>query len=163
VTNHDGTELYARLYQNENSVYVIDTRTGSPLRVLTFKTAPKDYWYFDRGDLVGDSLLLRVWNQDQDEMHTPPHVAWLGSGGRVAADREISSAVQAGESRYAVDDTGTTLFKLDSDNRIRAKLRIERPELLRKTAEDQGLGVYGLSASPDGKRLIMFVGIEDGC
>jgi hypothetical protein len=35
---------------------------------------------------------------------------------------------------------------------------------LRKGSDDEGwLSVLGLSASPDGKRLILFLGIEDGC
>jgi hypothetical protein len=163
VVNKDGSELYIRLNENDGLVSVIDTRTGQLARVLSFDSKDKDYWYFDRGDLVGDSLLLRLWNQDEDEMHTPPHAFWLGSSGRVAAEQGIISAVQADATRYAVNENGTRLLKLDSNNHIRARLTIERPDL-RKGADDEGgLSVFGLSASPDGKRLILFLGMEDGC
>jgi hypothetical protein len=162
VVNTDGTELYERLDETGSSVSVIDTRTGLVKRVLPFYSRPKDYWYFDRGDLIGDSLLLRVWNQDEDEIQTPPHTVWLGSGGRTATERGLAYAVQTGEARYAVNREGTRLLKLDSDNHVRLALTIERPELRKgRTAED-GLGIFGLSVSPDGKRLIMFVGIEGG-
>jgi DNA-binding beta-propeller fold protein YncE len=163
VVNDDGSELYTRLNGNDDPVSVIDTRTGQLVRVLSFDSKTKDYWYFDRGDLVGDSLLLRIWNQDEDEMHTPPHAFWLGSSGRVAAEQGISSAVQAGNTRYAVNDKGTRLLKLDSNNHIRARFAIERPDLRKGADDGAGLSVFGLSASPDGKRLILFLGIEDGC
>jgi hypothetical protein len=108
-------------------------------------------------------LLLRVWNQDEDEMHTLPHAFWLGSSGRVAAEQGISSVVQAGNTRFAVNENGTRLLKLDSDNHVKARFAIERPDLRNGADEDDGLSVFGLSASPDGKRLILFLGMEDGC
>lgn len=161
VVNRDGTELYARL-NDQNSVSVVDTRTGQVQRVLSFDSRAKDYWYFDRGDLVGDSLLLRVWNQGEDEMHTPPHAFWLGSNGRLEAEPGISCAVQATGARYAVNEKGTVLLKLDSNNHVRSRFKIERPDLEGSDGED-GLSVFGLSASPDGRRIILVVGIEDGC
>jgi WD40 repeat protein len=163
VVNKDGSELYTRLNGNDGSVSVIDTRTGQLARVLSFDSKTKDYWYFDRGDLIGDSLLLRIWNQDEDEMHMPPHTFWLGSGGRSEAEQGISSAVQAGTTRYAVNENGTRLLKLDSNNHIRARLAIERPDLRKGADDESGLSVFGLSASPDGKRLVLFLGMEDGC
>lgn len=163
VFNKDGSELYAKLNGNDGSVSVIDTRTGQLARVLSFDSKTKDYWYFDRGDLIGDSLLLRIWNQDDDEMHTPPHAFWLGNGGRVAAEEGISSAVEAGNTRFAVNENGTRLLKLDSNNHIRARFSIERPDLRKEAGDGDGLSVFGLSASPDGKRLILFLGMEDGC
>lgn len=163
VINKDGSELYARLNENDGSVSVIDTRTGQLARALSFDSKTKDYSSFDRGDLVGDSLLLRIWNQDEDEMHTPPHAFWLGSGGRVAAEQGISSAIQAGTARYAVNENGTRLLKLDSNNHIRARFAIKHSDLLKGADGEDGLSVFGLSASPDGKRLILFLGMEDGC
>jgi hypothetical protein len=163
VVNQDGSELYTRLDENDGLVSVIDTRTGQLVRVLAFDSKARDYWYFDRADLVGDSLLLRIWNQDEDEMHTPAHAFWLLSSGLVAVEQGISCAVQAGNTRYAVNENGTRLFKLDSNNHIRASFAIERPDLRKGADDESGLSVFGLSTSPDGKRLILFLGIEDGC
>ncbi|HEX8891129.1 MAG TPA: hypothetical protein VF779_18420 [Pyrinomonadaceae bacterium] len=163
VVNRDGTELFARLYTEGSAVSVIDTETGNIKRVLSFNALPRDYWYFDGSDLIGDSLLLRVWNQDHDEMHSLPHTFWLGSNGRVAAQKGIYWVAQGGDTRYAVNAQGTKLFKLDVNNRIRESLNIDRPEFRQGLTSEKDLGTFGLSASPDGKRLILFVGVEDGC
>ena len=159
VLNRDGSELYIRLSENTGAISVIDTRTGQYVRELP-DSATGGWSHFS---LVGDFLLLGVWEGDEDEMHSAPHLYWLGKSGRVAAEGGITNAIEAGGKRYAVNANGTRLFKLDANNHIQEKLMITRPDLPKGATEGNDLSVFGLSASPDGKRIIMFVGIEHGC
>jgi hypothetical protein len=71
--------------------------------------------------------------------------------------------VEAAGKRFAVNQDGTRLYKLDTNNRIQKRFVIERPERLKDADNGNGLSVFGLSASPDGKHLILFVGMEHGC
>lgn len=163
VLNRDGTELYIRLSENADTISVIDTRTGRHVRELQVP-AMTGWSYFSQGDLVGDSLLLSVWKRSEDEMHSSPNLYWIGNSGRVKAESGIASVVEAaGGKRYAVNANGTRLFKLDASNRIRERITIARPELQKGATASRGLSVFRISASPDGKRLVMFVGIEQGC
>ncbi|MDT4898482.1 MAG: hypothetical protein QOH25_3559 [Acidobacteriota bacterium] len=159
VLNRDGSELYLRLSESTGTISVINTRTGQHVREL-LDSATGGWSYFS---LAGDPLLLRVWEGNEDEMHSSPHLYWLGKSGRVAVEGGITAAVEAGGKRYAVNANGTRLFKLDANNHIQERLMIMRPELRKGATVGTDLSVFGLSASPDGKRIIMFVGIEHGC
>ncbi|HUQ30974.1 MAG TPA: hypothetical protein VM095_02595 [Pyrinomonadaceae bacterium] len=163
VLNREGSELYARLTSNASAISVIDTRNGQFLRELQAGLI-LERSYFGTGSLLGDSLLLRVWyKDDEDDMHSLSRMHWAGASGLVAAERGVDYVTEAGAKRYAVNDDGTRLFKLDSKNHIQESIRIARPELHRGATSIDGLGVFGLQASRDGKRLIMFVGIYSGC
>jgi DNA-binding beta-propeller fold protein YncE len=159
VLNRDGSELYVRLSENTGTISVINTRTGQLVREIP-DSATGSWSHFS---LVGDSLLLRVWEGNEDEMHSGPHLYWLGKSKRVAAEGGITDAVEAGGKRYAVNANGTLLFKLDASNHIQERLMITRPDLPKGATEGNDLSVFGLSASPDGKRIIMFIGMEHGC
>jgi hypothetical protein len=159
VLNRDGSELYIRLSHNTGTISVIDTRTGQFVRELPDSDTVA--WSFF--SVVGDSLLLKVWEDNEDEMGSEPHLYWLGKSGRVAAEGGFADAIEAGGKRYAVNANGTRLFKLDANNHIQERLMITRPDLPKGATEGNHLSVFGLSASPDGKRIIMFVGVEHGC
>jgi hypothetical protein len=164
IIKRDGTELYAMgTEQSGNSIFVLDAWTGQRLRELPVKKYFGDQRaYMPQQNLVGDSLLLRKW--DGEGEHGSWLCVWLGAGGSMAAEREIYAAVEAGGARYAVNEEGTRLFKLDKSNHIQTRTLIERPEMFDGAAASGGMTVFGLSASPDGKRLILFLGIEhDGC
>jgi hypothetical protein len=161
VLNKDGSELYERLSENTGAISVIDTRTGQVVRVLP-DSSTQGWSYYSRGDLIGDSLLLRVYEGGEDDMHASPRRFWVGNYGRVEAEGDIANVVEAGGKRYAVNENGTRLFKLDASNRIRQKFTIARPEL-HTGGDGSSLTVFGLSASPDGKRIIMLLGMESGC
>jgi DNA-binding beta-propeller fold protein YncE len=161
VLNPDGSELYIRLAGNPGIVSVIDTQSGQFLRALHASASLDSY--FGPESLLGDSLLLSVWNENEDEMHYTPHMFWAGTGELVAADSGINYVAEAGGKRFAVNDEGTRLLRLDSKNRVRERMTIARPELHKGATGGDGLSVFGLRASPDGKRLIMFLGIRSGC
>lgn len=162
VLNKNGSELYVRLGDSTGAISVIDTRTGQVLRELK-ESATEGWSHFWSDSVVGDSLLLRVWDQDGDEMHEAPTRYWIGNGSRMLAQTGIEHAVEAGGNRYAVNEEGTLLFKLNANNRIQKRLMINRPDRREDTTKGSGFSVFGLSASPDGKHLIMFVGMASGC
>jgi hypothetical protein len=162
VLNRDGSELYVQLRRDASAISVIDTRNGQFLR--EFQASPiLEQSYFGPQSLLGDSLLLRVWNEEGDGMYSTPHMYWAGASGIVAAEPGVDYVTEAQGKRYAVNDDGTRLFKLDSKNHIQERITIARPELHKGATSTDGLGVFGFHASRDGKRLIMFVGIHSGC
>jgi hypothetical protein len=162
VVNKDGSEIYLNRPESD-SVSVIDTWTGETLREFSTKIARKNPIYFNQGDLVGDTLFVKYWVETDDDMQSRGHAAWLGTNGNVAADPEIDRVVEAGGAVFAVNANGTRLFRLDEKHHIQDRLPIERPEMgSRKELQDE-LTTYGLAASPDGKHIIVFVGIYQGC
>lgn len=162
ILNRDGSELYVRLWENTGTISVIDTRTGQLLREIP-ESATQSWSYFWRDSIVGDSLLLRVWDEGEEESHEAPTRYWLSNGRRTLAEKGVDYAVEAGGKRYAVNDEGTLLFRLNDKNRIQKSFRISRPERGEDAEMGNSLNVFGLSASPDGKYLIMFVGMSHGC
>ncbi|HKC62329.1 MAG TPA: hypothetical protein VKB86_01770, partial [Pyrinomonadaceae bacterium] len=163
VLNRDGSELYIHLSEKADTISVIDTQTGERVREL--KGMPTDHWaYLSGGKLVGDSLLFTDWKpMDENGIHTNPELFWTTARGHVKADAGIAYAVEANGKGYAVNQDGTQLFKLDSNTHIRERITISHPERIKGASAGNNLTVFGLSASPDGKRLIMFLGFEDGC
>jgi hypothetical protein len=161
VLSYDGSELYIRLAGNPGVISVIDTRSGQFLRALHAAAALDSY--FGPENLLGDSLLLSVWRENEDEMHYTPHMFWAGTGGLIAAASGINYVAEGGGKRYAVNDAGTRLLRLDSENHVRERMTIARPELHKGATAGYDLSVFSLRASPDGKRLIMFLGIRSGC
>ena len=159
--NKDGSELYSKLTLDADPIKVIDTRTGQTLRELPASSSA--YTGLDQQSIVGDSLLLHKLNETPSPTSQP--LVWLNDAGAISAQRGIYYAVEAGDSRFAINDEGTRLFKLDPENRILDRLPIERPD--RRHPQNKShwpqIITRGLAASPDGKRLIMFVEIELGC
>ncbi|HEX8652114.1 MAG TPA: hypothetical protein VF708_14835 [Pyrinomonadaceae bacterium] len=162
VLNRDASEIYLDRPESD-SVAVIDSWTGQTLREIPKKIVNKDALYFTQSDLVGDSLFARYWTATDDDMHARPRTAWLSATGAFAADREIESVIEAGDTGFAINEEGTLLFRLDKKHHIRDRLLIERPELGRRKETQHELTMQGLSASPDGKRIIVFIGIYEGC
>jgi hypothetical protein len=162
VLSRDGSELYVQLTRGASAISVIDTRNGQFLREL--QALPiLEQASFGPESLLGDSLLLRVWDEDEGGMDGLPQMQWVGANGLVAAQRGVDYVTEAVGKRYAVNNDGTRLFKLDSKNHIQERITIARPELHKGAIATDGLGVFGFNASRDGKRLIMFVGIHSGC
>lgn len=162
VLNKDGSEMYVRSSENSGPISVIDTRTGQIVRELS-NPSEQASSYFSQGDLVGDSLLVRVATETDDDMRVGMQNYWVGSGSLMLAEPEVEYVVEAGDKRFAVNDEGTLLFRLDNNNRIQERLKIDRPERGTDKHGGNGLTVFGITASPDGKQIIMFVGTEHGC
>jgi hypothetical protein len=159
--SRDGAELYLRPSEENRIIRVFDTRTGRLVRELQH-TSAQGSSYFGEDSVVGDSILISVWKESDDEMDSPPQRFWVSEGKRMLAETGIDHPIEAGGRRYAVNDEGTLLFQLNENNRIQKRLTISRTE--RGGQTDEGAPtVFGLSASPDGKRIIMFVGISDSC
>lgn len=159
VTSADGRELYANLFPSREVISVIETSTGQLLREIPTGALKEQSQYLSQQQLVGDSLLFRVWGGDEDVSHS----VWLDKGKVNKAQSGIDYAVEADGVRMAVNDSGTLLFKLDSDNSILEKFRIDRPEVRLDESNAAALGVYRLISSPDGKRIILIVGTVHGC
>lgn len=162
LLNKDGSELYLRQL-DAGTIPVIDTRTGQQVRELQSRKTGEDGPSFSQGDLVGGSVLIRIWNAETDEMQDRAQKFWAGEGRRRLAEPGIDYVTEAGGKRYAVNQEGTQLFKLDDNNRIQKRFAIDRPERRKGGENGNGLSVFGLSASPDGKHLILFIGMEHGC
>ena len=159
----DGSLLYSKLTLDSDPITIIDTRTGQTLRDLPASSS--GYSVPDQQSVVGDSLLLQTWDKAHSHTHRPALV-WLSEAGAVPAQRGISYAAEAVDSRFAINDEGTRLFKLDADNRILERLPIERPDIRhsqKKSSHGPQIMTLGLTASPDGKHLIVLVEMELGC
>lgn len=161
VLNEDGTELYAQLSEKSDTISVIDTRTGQRVRELPTPVAGR-WFYIFRWSLVGDSLLLPTWDHESDE-DTTARTFWVDERGAVQAPRGVFYAAQAAGGRYAVNEDGTRFFQLNEDGSIKASFPVPSPKLRGGNEKSEGLTAYGLTASPDGKRLILFVGFVHGC
>lgn len=160
----DGSKFYYRESVGVNDeIVTIDTRSGKRVGATPLTRAENRGVSFSQESLVGDSLLIRSWVMDDTE-GSPSQTFWLmPDGTALPADENIHYAIEAGGSRYAVDEAGTRLFKLGLDNSIRETIRIERPEAKHRASAVQELSVLKLTASPDGKHIIIFVGMVDGC
>ena len=160
--NKDGSELYSKLTLDSDPIKVIDTRTGQTRRELPASSSV--YTDLDQQSVVGDSLLLHTLNERHSSTQQPALV-WLNDAGAVPAQRGISYAVEAVDSRFAINDEGTRMFKLDADNRILERLPIERPDIRHPQNKSHWPQIItrGLTASPDGKHLIVLVEMELGC
>lgn len=161
MVNKDGSELYSKLFLESDTIKVIDTRTGQSTG--EFPAIPTTHRDSDQQSVVGDSLLVHTWDASHSPTSSP--AMWLSHAGAVSAQRGISYAVEAGDSRFAINEEGTRLFRLDPDNRILDTFPIERPDRRhqQKNSHWPSIITRGLTASPDGKRLIVFVEIEHGC
>ena len=164
VLSADGTELYVQLSEKSGTISVIDTRTGQ--RVREMPTPGGGWFHLSQQNLVGNSLLIPTWDYPaESEQDTEPLTFWVGGREVVKAARGIFNAVETEGRRYAVNGDGTRFFQLDEEtNGIAASFQIPRPEIQRGSrTEAADLTTYGLSISPDGKHVILFVGFIQGC
>lgn len=160
VTSADGSALYWNLFPSLEALSVIETRTGNLLRQIPLAALKDRAQPLTRQELIGDSMLFHTWEEDAAESR---HM-WLDGAGKTSkAEQGIDYAVEADGVRLAVNDSGTRLFKLDADNRISASYRIERPDAQFNEGTSDAFSVFNLYASPDGKRLIVVLGVESGC
>ena len=158
----DGAEFFYR--QGAEGVRVVDTRTG--LRVRDIKPREEENFrgYLSQDSVVGDSLLIRYWEETEGEEGGESRALWLRADGETApAEKGIDNVVEAAGTRYAVNNAGTRLFKLDDEGRITERHRIARPESKHAAKAGEEFTVMGLYASPDGKHVVIFFGIPDGC
>ncbi|HEX8891128.1 MAG TPA: hypothetical protein VF779_18415 [Pyrinomonadaceae bacterium] len=159
AVNEDGSELYADLESGVGKVSVIDTRTGETKRTLRFRHTSRESWYLNREDVIGDAVLLNIGIGGHDNPHPTSRYIWIKSDGRVTPEKRFSTVFQAGSLRYALDRYGKRIFKLDADNNVRESFKIDLSSLQKGPTVD--LNIYTMSASPDGKRIILFVGRDD--
>jgi hypothetical protein len=162
ISNRDGSELY--LNRSEDAyLTVIDTWTGEKTREWPRGLPPNVWANITQDGLVGDSFLVKYWDENA-QMDSEAHAGWITPAGLRSAPSELEGAVEAGGARFAVDMDGTKLFRLDADGRIRNRFRIDRPELQKQEDAAHGQATYGIAARPDGKQIIVFIGLqEDGC
>lgn len=161
--NGDGSELYLMLSGEQQRVAVFDTRTGARVREIPLGVAESGSIFFAQENQSGDSLLLKLWDHGGESGATSRAV-WLAGEKLTAAGAGIDRFIEAGGERFAVNEEGTRLFKLDGDNRVRSKHKIDRPDIKLRKEEGNILTVHGFAASPDGKHLILFLAVpEDGC
>lgn len=159
VINDDGSRLYMSLDTSRDVISVIDANGGRTLREIPTGSLNEEARYLNQQELVGDSLLIRVWDGEGHDTHN----FWLSGGKPQPAQKGIDLAVEAKGVRLAVNDSGTHLFKLDTKNRIQARYGIDRPELRINDGGAEGFGVYNLFASPDALHLILIIGMIDMC
>ena len=162
--NRDGSELCQLLNGERQRVVVIDTRTGARVREMSFNPAESRNWFFAQEHQPGESLLLSRWEPVNDGDNAVVRSAWFKDGKLTPAGEGIDRVVEAGSERYAVNNEGTRLFKLDGQNRVRSTRKIARPELKEEQGQSLGFYVHGFAASPDGKHLVVILAMpEDGC
>ncbi|HEY0385518.1 MAG TPA: hypothetical protein VGC64_05880 [Pyrinomonadaceae bacterium] len=161
VVSADGAELYATLFPSRNVISVIDTHTGRQLREIPFASSLKEQaQYLTQDDLVVNSLFLfHFWDEEGGKSQ---HL-WLDAGKTSSAERGIVYAVEAGGERFSVNGSGTRLFKLDANNHISRRYWIDRPDLRFDPNDAEMFTVFNLLASPDGKYLIVVLGMPSGC
>jgi hypothetical protein len=152
--------LYRVLGPNCEAITVIDTRTGQKLREIPNDGVKERSLYLSRQELVGSSFFFSIWD---DEAKESRGVLLDGKGKTRETPRGIDFIVEANGVRMGVNEAGTHLFKLDAENRISEKYRIERSDKQHEQDDTIGLIVHQLAASPDGKRLILVLGFEPGC
>lgn len=165
AVSRDGAELYVKTPGEEEVIHVFDTRSGVRLRDIKLEL-PGLQWAMLAGSApLGDTLLLKTFlRAHEDEGEAVEGSVWVGGEKPVEAEAGIDHVVEAGGARYAVNTAGTQLLKLDSQNRVTERLSIARPEIKRAAETVEELNVFGLTATPDGKHLILFVGMpECGC
>jgi hypothetical protein len=160
AVNEDGSELYTDLESGVGKISVIDTRTGETRRTLRFRHAPRESWYLNREDVIGDAVLLNMGIGGHDNPHPTSRYIWIKSDGRVTPEKRFNAVFQAGGLRYALDRYGRRIFKLDSNNNVRESIKIDLSSLPKGSADK--LSIHAMSVSPDGKRIILFVGIKNG-
>jgi hypothetical protein len=163
VINRDGSKLYTLESDAEGQqvISIIETGTGRHVRDLKVGNMEPGWEGLAPDSIVGDAVFFRIWNQERE---TPSaRGMWVDESGRKAAERGIAYAIAAGDSRFGIDEHGTQLFRLDEKNRIHERFKIERPELKQLQGAMDSLGIYGIIASPDGKRIILIIGQMDTC
>ncbi|HEX8001018.1 MAG TPA: hypothetical protein VF528_21730 [Pyrinomonadaceae bacterium] len=162
VTNADGSEFYRVLSPGCDAISVIDTTTGQLLREIpTGEQARERALYLTRQEMVGNSFFFRIWD-DEDAQSLG---VLLNAEEKSELPRGIDYLVEANGVRFGVNDAGTRLFKLDAENRISKRYRIERPDMRHEQSNDgeDGLIVYQFLASPDGKSLMVVLGFPHDC
>jgi hypothetical protein len=145
-----------------DAISVIDTTTGQLLREIpTGEQARERALYLTRQEMVGNSFFFRIWD-DEDAQSLG---VLLNAEEKSELPRGIDYLVEANGVRFGVNDAGTRLFKLDAENRISKRYRIERPDMRHEQSNDgeDGLIVYQFLASPDGKSLMVVLGFPHDC
>lgn len=161
--SRDGTELYVKAAGEEQTVRVFDTRSGGRVREIRLNQLETQWVSLSSANLVGDSLLLNAWQTDE-EQGSVQRGLWLSGEKTQAAEKGIDFVTEAGDTRFAVNAAGTELLQLDESNKVTRRLRVARPDIKNKPETDDRVTVHGFTATPDGKHLILFVGIvECGC
>ena len=160
--SRDGAELYAQ-FSTGGSAVVIDTRTGQPLRELQLSAREDEWMSLGSATIFDDRIFLTLWRAADQDSATPRSVWITDSGQPIAAARDVAFVVAAGGARYAINSEGTQLFRLNSDNLIGERRAIRYPRARLTGLIMNETEVFGLAASPDGKRLILFIGVPRGC
>lgn len=163
VINKDGSKLYTLETgeEGEQLIAAIDTKTGQRARELKLRLKGQGWDGLMPDSIVGDAFFTRVW-EEGSEIYNPRGL-WLDVNGQLEAEPGIVYAVEAGDARLGLDEHGTQLFKLDQKNHIQERFKIRRPEFEHDKEVRESFGIYSIVPSPDGKRLILFVGQVDGC
>ncbi len=161
--SRDASELYF-MGTNGDTISVFNTTTGRRVRKMRLRVSENVGWGLWPDGILSDAVLLKRWMTKDDSEESVSESFWLNAAGEQrAAGSGIDNVIEAGGTLYAVNDEATIFFKLDGEKHVSEKIRIERRELDKDKPEGNGQRVFNLAASPDGKRIIIFIGEMDGC
>ena len=151
--NADGSELYL-LDQALQRLLVVETQAGGVVREISLAGETQRLLSLDALDAAGPRL--RYW--EVTEQHHGEARALRVVGDRAVDDESGDSIiVEAGGTRYAVDEGGARLFTLDAEGRA-----VKARDIPRREGDNHTPA--GLFPTPDGSRLVLILRIpQDGC
>ncbi len=161
ATNRDGSEIYGN---SSDGLVAIDTATGRKARRVAIPRPDSTSIFAASRNIANSSLLVSAY--DYDNVHeTSKRVPgfWIRGGVVVRADRRLDLVCEAGSAGFGVDETGTTVSRLDPHGRVVSSRSIVRGELWKGSPAAGYLVNHGLAAYPDGSRIVLFVQVEAGC
>lgn len=154
---YDGSELVGLF---NDTVVRFDTYTGNVLAPLSVPSKHNAYVW-----LSGSSGSLSVNRDTYDEeagTNTEAVRFWLTERGLRRIDSRVTLSYAQDRMRVGTNPAGTRLYTLDASGNVIATLHIDRPELRGGDAEYLDVTPMGLAASPEGRRAVVLLGIEDG-
>jgi hypothetical protein len=166
IVGPDGAELLVIGNERPQRLVAVETMTGSIAREIPLGLGQNGWASFAQTPCAGGPLYLRVSAPSESGRNTVGS-ARLGPEGkisRVAAG--VAFVAEAGGTLYGVSDVGTRLFTLDANHRVRSARDIKGHEAGPPVVSDEKFAqaVLGLFAAPDGKRLVVIMGVpECGC
>lgn len=156
----DGTEIVSI---TDDAVVVVDTRTGTTTGRARISKPESSYLSMSGGPVSGGPRLVTATSfTDAGEPRVERNY-WIGAGAPLAADRRIAMACGAAGGRFGIDARGMRLFQLDDRGTVVTTSKLERPDLTGTLTRDEQPMVFGFTATPDARFVLVLVGIPSGC
>jgi hypothetical protein len=153
TTSFDGSELY--LLGDVSRLRVVSTATGKELRQVPTGLEPNHELFLQNLCYGGRSLLITPGGNACEV--TIPEGAWWVKGQTIVDEPKAALAFDTGKLRYGIGD-GMRLVLYAADGKLVRKAVIRQPNLQETKQVSSSLS---LAASPDGKRLILFVSFSE--